>query len=106
MFRRFADASAARLGFTEAQRAAYFDALAAIPDALMLDGSQDVHAIGVDAARRAGYAGCEHAPLPPTRKGLRPVVLATTPRTWPDLPAVGSTNPTRRIERPAPGDRR
>lgn len=57
---RIADAAARRLGFTPAQRYAYLCAVLAIPAAQMLDGTGDVHDVGMGGARAAGYVGADH----------------------------------------------
>lgn len=60
LFERFASIAQRRLGLTDSQRAAYLDALNATDHAARLDGSLDMHAIGMSAARRAGYVGSDH----------------------------------------------
>lgn len=53
-----------------------------------------------DADRSAAPVEAPRSILPPTRRGLRPVVLTCTAAPWPELPAVGSTHPTVRLPRP------
>lgn len=60
MMERIADAAAKRLGLTAGQRAAYLEAILRV-DVCRADGkAAEIHTVGVEAARAAGYVGGEH----------------------------------------------
>jgi hypothetical protein len=65
--RKIAASAARRLGFTDDQHVAYFDAIHAAPATGPNGEAVPQHDIGMEAARKAGYGGGDH----PSEDGSR-----------------------------------